>query len=1112
MSLRFIAGPPGSGKTTRIVEEAARQAAGDPGGPPVIVITPEQATFQTEQALLAHPCGGRVRVYSFARLASWIQSLRPSPSAPAATDTHRDVLAAAIVARLRRADPPMPLFATPRIDRAVAALARELKGQRLRAEDLERAAAEAAERNPALASKLAQLATAARAYDDAVRGRFQDPETTRAEMRREIENLPELQGAHAWIDALYGATPIDRQMIAGLLHRCASVAIAVPVDAEAYRSVEGGIPPRAGARDWAARDLLRVLLDLAKHEGIRVDPPTIVPAPGAADRFAPSPALAFLAARFLDRRDHSCLPGPPEGVRFLEAPDPRGEARAAVRQLVEWRQQGMRWGRMAVVARQLDAYAVALQESLEALGIPHFIDRREPLATHPLIQGTLAALEAVFGAMRPDALLAFAKSGLHAFPAADIALLEDFHARYPRSASAWLSPDDWQEPPSRSPFEEGTERRVRPWTMERIDKARRAVVEPLRALRAELPGETVRLDALARALVAFWDKALPRPGRDEESVLREACDLLASMAEAGGEEEFETGAALELVRETLGRLTLPRIPPLLDEVLVGQVDRLRAPTVQGAIVLGLAEGQFPAPGSNRSLLTDAERDELLDEHGLEFEMSSRRLFLREPFLAWIAMSRASDRLVLLRPLNTADGAPSPPSPWWLEARRRLPHAEPERVGDALSWDGALLPREAAAVVCREVLGAHEPDAARVASAAAGLGEGLPGDGGAQFRAVARAADSRNEAVLSPDAARAAYGDELRTSVTGLESFADCPFKHFARAVLRPEVRMKAAVTAADLGNLGHAVLKSLADDAPLLLAGSDDLAEDDPSVRGAVEAAFKEPRRRLAQAGILDLPGAGLAADELLEHLVRLVHLLRRMGRQLATRILHAEHGFGREGEGEMRIEAQAPWGPWTITLRGQIDRVDHFDGGVVVFDYKSSARPMDWPRAVAGGALQLPVYLLVADALFGGEGPPVGAFFVPIVARDAAGARPRGIARADAFAGIAQPSEGKSAFVLNAAAEQETKGTGDSISSAQFAKLLGHVRAQLADHGAAIAAGRVEVAPLVIGTKTPCTWCDYREACRLDLSINRARRRPSAGRVRAVEACLGPAAGEDQR
>jgi ATP-dependent helicase/nuclease subunit B len=72
MPIRYIIGRAGTGKTARCLEEIRDALRREPEGPPLVLIVPEQATFQAEYALVSTPgLGGSIRaqVLSFRRLA-----------------------------------------------------------------------------------------------------------------------------------------------------------------------------------------------------------------------------------------------------------------------------------------------------------------------------------------------------------------------------------------------------------------------------------------------------------------------------------------------------------------------------------------------------------------------------------------------------------------------------------------------------------------------------------------------------------------------------------------------------------------------------------------------------------------------------------------------------------------------------------------------------------------------------------------------------------------------------------------------------------------------------------------------------------------------------------
>src|SRR5207247_9855347 len=95
-------------------------------------------------------------------------------------------------------------------------------------------------------------------------------------------------------------------------------------------------------------------------------------------------------------------------------------------------------------------------------------------------------------------------------------------------------------------------------------------------------------------------------------------------------------------------------PLTTDEVLVGQVDRTRCPDVRAAFVLGMNEGLFPKMPSEDSVLSDAERRELAANQ-LEIDPDTQRRRLDENLPAYIALTRPSERLIVLRSLAAAAG-------------------------------------------------------------------------------------------------------------------------------------------------------------------------------------------------------------------------------------------------------------------------------------------------------------------------------------------------------------------------------------------------------------------------------------------------------------------------
>src|SRR5262249_52653769 len=113
---------------------------------------------------------------------------------------------------------------------------------------------------------------------------------------------------------------------------------------------------------------------------------------------------------------------------------------------------------------------------------------------------------------------------------------------------------------------------------------------------------------------------------------------------------------LPIVEADLASLTVDIIPPALDQVMVGAIDRSRNPDLRRVFVLRLNELVFPAPPARPVLLTENEQDELTARRYV-LRPDRRRQLSHERFYGYIACTRASEQLMLPCTRRDADGKP-----------------------------------------------------------------------------------------------------------------------------------------------------------------------------------------------------------------------------------------------------------------------------------------------------------------------------------------------------------------------------------------------------------------------------------------------------------------------
>ncbi len=1098
MAVRFCVGRARSGRTQRCLDELSRACRADPFGAPVIYLVPEQATFEGERALLATGLAGysRAQVLSFTRLAQFVFAHGPAPTRPRLTATHRLLLATLLTVRARHRGTASPRLQAPGIEEALEDLISEARQYRLTPGLLREIARRLKDRSP-LALKLEDLAGLLEEFDALAGERFEDPQLSLVTLADQIEGGDFLQGSHLYVDGFIGFTPVEERVLVALGRKVPVMVICLPGDPDRVATLLSGGGRQPGSIFDSAEETMLRLARLFRENGVRLEPPELL-----RGSHGYTASIAELEQRFYDRE----APGPAadrKGVRLVECESPREEARTAAEIVLGWvRDEGWSPGEIGILTRNLDEYAAPLEAALEALGLPAFVDRSEPLKTHPIVVGLQTLMAAVVHENDVARFLAFAKSGLAPASTDDVDRLE-LHARlYPRKPAEWFSDQCWDPRPDRSPFSDkgsvdrGSE--LPQW----VQEARIRIAAFIDDFRGRLRREGIhegRLDTFLEALTeAAGGLVGHRRGEEEQRLLERVGVLLQETHEAAGAETMPWTVAAELTTRALGQLTLPRIPPMLDQVFVGQVDRSRQPALRGVIVLGMNEGTFPRAAGNRSLLNDADR-EALEGEGVDLRPSSRRQFDREILYAYRALVSATERLVLLRGRADAHGSATASSPFWNEVLRVFALTG-EEVEEAPAHDDPARcqrPGELAAAALRR-LDRSEDGPLETAVYTRQLFDGGPNL--EMVGPILRAASWRNDAHLAADSLARFHDRTLSLSASQLDTYGACPFRHFVSYLLRPREILEPEFEQRDAGNFAHAALRNFT--ATLREEGLLGKPLEGHKVEQRIDEAMREPREALDRCGVTETERGRLALEELAESVREVARWMAKSFSELKVLPTWEETTFGKDGPMPSLALVNVSDG-WTVVVRGQLDRIDIGEvqgrrAGMVV-DYKLREKSFDVRKWKGAENFQLPVYLLALEGLEEGAVLPAGAVYLGITIKredreKEARSTYKGLVRLSVFDHVGgwngKWGPGAKGYIQTAGSNPEEKYVkwGTVLRDAEFDRILDETRTMIVETARDIIDGRCAVSPSRIVSQSPCTYCPFMAVCRLDYRVNRAR------------------------
>lgn len=1148
MAVTFVIGRAGSGKTHHCFTSIVEAMRKDPLGPPIFWLLPRQATFNAERELTCSSgLGGfcRTRVLSFDQFGRWVNEECGGSTIPEITPLGRQMILGHL---LRKLEPRLELFGgsarriglAAQLDRAFTELEQSgASGEEMAAvvAELDRASAGNLE-VASLAAKLRDMALVYEEYHGYLGQERFDQHLRSAHVLKLLERCASLRRGQFFVDDFSNFDDVQRRMLVSIAKIAESVQVCLLLDPASPTLRDPKHLPDAMNLFHRTEQTYRRLF-LAFHDaGVPLTPPILLREPG---RFANSAALARLERCFDGK---ATQPVGSDGIELIEAVDCRGEIDAVAAQIRALLAEGFRQRDIAVLARDLTTYHDHVSASFAEHGISFFVDRRRSAAHHPLLRLVRCVLDIARCDWPIDAVVDLLKTGLVNMTSEQADAIENYLLAHDlRGADAWASERSWETPglPADDDSQESSAFSVP------IDAARRkfvAIISPsLKRLgkAGEIPLRNIALEIFTlienlgvRPRLEQWIAAARAASQIEqaeehEQIWAELTSLFQQMVDLLGDEPMSLQRFSDVLESGLESFDLALTPPTVDQVLVGQVDRTRSPLLRAVFVVGLCEGGFPAPPGDAPVLSDRERRELAKLRP-DLASDSRRRLLDERLLGYVALTRSGDRLYLSRPLVDDGHRPVGPSVFWQRVAALFPEAPLRRPPPA----GVLGPKDI--VTPRQLIGgllrhARQPvgdDADRLVWRA--LERWLQkrprvNDAIVALYARARSALSyKNEAALQPQTRSALFPAPLSAGIRQLESFAACPYQHFARFGLHLRPRSRQAFGASESSRLYRRLLDRLMNQA---IRSEREWGTEQPPIDEAdIENALRTIDGDLAEA----LASSGGRGRYLLARARRMLEFFLAAQRETIKRSRFRPAFVGvRFGHGGQMAALQiATPGGRQLAVEGRIDRVDLLDAGngCCAIDYRLATGPLSIDRLFHGLSLQLLTELLAlqdnGNSLAGKKLDPAGGFTVSLLRRiddikhpdDAPDptdpafcltVKPRGIFTADRLLQFDRDFAGGRSQVVQAHVNKDGslgyRSSCDVADEAEFQATLLHVREKLGDLADQIVSGDISIAPYRMNDQSPCVYCDVRSLCRFQAPGNHYRHLKALGREGALAA-----------
>lgn len=1088
--LKLILGRAGCGKTTTVLKRLCQ--AGQERRQ--VLMVPEQQSHQAERAL-CKAGGDEVSLYaevlSFSRLANRVFLAAGGVGEPELDSGGRLLL---MYQAVKAVSQELTVYARPSRRPAflenLLATVDELKSCCVQPQLLLQAGEEV--EGPE-GDKLRDLGLICGAYQALTARTALDPRDRLTRTAEKLAACPWAQDMDLWLDGFTDFTPQQGEVLAQLMAQAHQITVTLTCDH--MEEDEGGTGIFSPARRTAA-----MLLRLAKERGISCEVENL-----SGNCFSRASALDKVEQELFGPQQE---PASCEGaVELHRALTPRSEvewAASRIRTLV--REEGLRYRDIEVTARDFGTYQPLIESVFPRYQVPVFASAMTDILEKPILTLVTAALETVAGGYRYDDVFRYLKTGLTDLPEEDRDLLENYVLKWNLRGSRWTQTKSWNMHPRGYGFPMMEEDKA---LLERLDRARRQVAQPLELLRKNTnktgEGQAIALysfleniglpERLEERVAALRQREQPALAEEYRQLWEIVCGGLEQCAQLLGETPMELEEFAALFRLVLSQYDVGTIPVSLDRVTAGETTRQTGQHGKVLFLLGADDDSIPQVSTPAGLLSDDDRS-LLASYGLELNQTARDLLYREMTTVYLTCARPTQKLIVSWPGQ--NGAGEERRPCFLVERLRLLFSDltVEREEDLFGRFRLQAPLPALEQAGRSQ-SAH--DALLALPEYAPLVERL--DRAARWE----------RGRLSRPAVERLYGHRVPMSASRMDKYKSCHFSYFMRYGLQAEPRKPAGFTAPEYGTFVHYVLEHvLKDDAfqQTTLPGWED--EQDQERRDRVAELTRQAVEQYVREELGGLEQQSERFQYLFRRLLRSVQaVVDNVTQEIWAskfRPMSFELGFG---SGKDLPPVELTVGDVTLSITGFVDRVDGWekDGRLYlrVVDYKTGRKSFDLTEVWNGLGLQMLLYLFTledrGEKFYGKPVEGAGVLYLP--ARDAIikGSRSMsddawrkqldkeltrsGLVLSDpaVLDAMEEPGEKGYRFLPLKVSKSTGEISGEALATAeQLGKLGGHIQKVLEEICEEIAQGNIAADPFWRGPeKNACRYCDYAQACHFE-------------------------------
>lgn len=816
-------------------------------------------------------------------------------------------------------------------------------------------------------------------------------------------------------------------------------------------------------------------------------------------------------------------------ITIYSSLNPYTETRKAAAKIISLvRDKGYRWKDIKLAAGNMDTYETNIKRIFTQYQIPFFLDEKRDIMNNPICKYILSLLDLFIWKFKHDNVFEYLKTGFSPLSINQVNCLENYALQYGIEGGKWFK--------EFKSFEDKGDKSPESAKKTEAEEYRKLFADDFEAERKEI-NNLKTANEITRFIFKYLQKhrvqemiedAVNRFNtlkKYEEASEYSQCwnfvmEIFEQLLLVGQDSEITLNDYRKMLEAGLSEVEVSIIPPAIDKVEVGAVDRIAVTKPKVLFILGGNDSNLDSKNTEKGLLLNEERD-LLQKNDVRLTKGADYDTFKEKHMLYKLFSSPHERICISYPLGMTTGESLQPS-LYIDTLKKI-FIKVKEDSDLSSLDELEL--------ISNYSGTYDYFVENMRN----FIEGYPMDDiwkdvyawyekkdTKNFNLINKAFQYKNSMnPLDSDTVKRIYENNMTMTVSKLESYAECQFKYFMENVLKPRERIIQKIEYYDLGNIYHSVVEKFInkiseeadinslcrDDAEkIAILITDRVLEEESGRVTAIEANernkyMKEKIKRVMKRTCWTIVRQLQSSDFRPKYTELQIDLVDKNDEKAQKGIFLSPIEIPVETE---RIKE-------VLKLRGKIDRVDVYENNdkiyINIIDYKSSPNDIDLDDASEGLQVQLIVYLKAlvdnGQVLFGKK-PHIGGIFYyhindPVYkdnnkSKDAEEEifkllKLKGyVLRDKEIVKFIDKNIGSSSKVIPAAFNSNGEFREDwtkALSEESFNNLIDYVYEKCADMTKSILEGNINIDPYkkADGTR-PCKYCGFISICQFDKSL----------------------------